>query len=61
METGYQDWSLKPPLVLQAYVFIMGEYDKQRKQTPWAESASELYRPPLWSSSQSSGFDSRRY
>jgi hypothetical protein len=24
------------------------------KQTPWPESASELYRPPLWSSDQSS-------
>jgi hypothetical protein len=39
---------------------------KKKKKTPWAESASELYRPPLWSSGQSSwlqirrpGFDSR--
>jgi hypothetical protein len=41
--------------------------EKQLK-TPWLESASELYRPPLWSSGQSSwlqiqrsGFDSWRY
>jgi hypothetical protein len=40
----------------------------QTEQTPWPESASELHRPPLWSSGQSSwiqiqrsGFDSRSY
>jgi hypothetical protein len=61
--------ALQGMIYIPSFMKIGSGNQVKKKETPWYESASELYRrPPLWSSGQSSwlqirkpGFDSRHY